>query len=349
MMKKQKTVLKDIRMMAVLLVAGGAMAACSGEDDAQAPTLDSRQAIVKFTLKYGNQNLNATKLIVSADGQHIDVTPDAATGELWVAVPGFTNQAVILSATVGTDTYVYGKEGVTFENGKSYPVTVTLKKVEVVDLGDAGKWASVNVGATEPHEYGQYFAWGGTTGYGSADPVTDGRSIDWTTCPFWVSGTTYSHDIKFNKYVPTGKESYWGGEGNPDDERVLKAADDAATQNWGSSWKIPTKEDFERLINTDNCKWDWTDDYNGTGISGYIVTGKKTGYTGNSVFLPAAGYRLGDASVFDQGSYGYYLSSSLFSDDPFGSWSMDFISTDARMSGNYRYCGQSVRAVYVGE
>ena len=134
-----------------------------------------------------------------------------------------------------------------------------------VDLGLSVKWATCNVGANSPEEYGDYFAWGETK---------PKDSYKWSTYK-WCNG---SKD-KLTKYC---KESYYG---RVDNKTVLDLVDDAAHVNLGGAWRMPTKEEIREL--KDNCTWTWTTQ---NGVNGYLVTSKKND---NSIFLPAAGYRSG--------------------------------------------------------
>ncbi len=89
-------------------------------------TFTNQQAIVKFTLKNGDDALSATKLVVAVGSTEYEVNPESAASEIYVAIPGFSSQTVTLTATVGSDTYTYEKSGVTFENGKYYAITVKM-------------------------------------------------------------------------------------------------------------------------------------------------------------------------------------------------------------------------------
>jgi hypothetical protein len=122
-----------------------------------------------------------------------------------------------------------------------------------------------------------------------------------------------------------------------DNKTVLDPEDDAARANWGGAWRMPTYAEWTELRN--NCTWTWTDDYNGTGVKGQIVT---SNINGNSIFLPAAGYRY-DVELLFAGDLDYYWSSSLYGDSPESAWDVYFISD--LVDGYYRYCGQSVRPV----
>ena len=190
---------------------------------------------------------------------------------------------------------------------------------EYVDLGLSVKWATCNVGASKPEEYGDYFAWGET------QPK---ETYDWSTYK-WCNG---SYDTQ-TKYCT---DSYYG---IVDNKTQLELSDDAARANWGGSWRMPTHEEQEELRT--QCTWTWTTQ---NGVYGYKVTSKKSGYTNKSIFLPAAGYRL-DSSLSDAGSYGYYWSSSLYPDYPDSAYVLRFYSDFVDWLISSRFYGQSVRPV----
>ena len=191
---------------------------------------------------------------------------------------------------------------------------------EYVDLGlpSGTKWATCNVGATKPEEYGNYYAWGET------EPKT---TYDWNTYK-WCNG---SYDTQ-TKYCTDS------GYGTVDNKTVLDLEDDAARANWGGSWRMPTDGEWAELL--DECTWEWKNAYKGT-TAGYLVTSK---INGNSIFLPAAGYRDND-DLYDAGYYGYYWSSSLDTDYPNYAWLVYFNSDYVYRYYYYRYYGQSVRPV----
>ena len=184
---------------------------------------------------------------------------------------------------------------------------LTHNGYEYVDLGLSVKWATCNIGATSPEEYGLYFAWGETTGY-TAEQVKSGVR-------------------KFNS------ASYTASTISTD----LTLEQDAARSNLGGNWRMPTKDEFQELI--DNCDVTWTQNYNGTGVKGRVFTSKVNG---NSVFLPAAGY-CKNSSVNYVGSNGYYWSASWSS--PVDTWFLYFNSGTQSVNCNYRYYGYSVRGV----
>ena len=196
------------------------------------------------------------------------------------------------------------------------PPKANTGEYEAVDLGLSVRWATCNVGAESPEEYGDYFAWGETE---------EKTNYAWSTYK-WCNGS-------YNSLTKYCTDSSFG---TVDNKKVLDPEDDAATANWGGSWRMPTLDELEELCN--KCSWKWT---LVNGVSGQKVTGPN----GNSIFLPAAGYRDG-GGVYHRGSYGYYWSGAPeehvicnacgFSFDA-GYWYWNFC--------NYRSCGHPVRPV----
>ena len=191
--------------------------------------------------------------------------------------------------------------------------------LEMVDLGLSVKWANMNVGAYSPEESGLYFAWGETEGYTS--DTQDGRVFDWEDYK-WCKGS----ENTMTKYCHMSDLGY---NGFTDDKMVLDATDDAATVNWGENWRMPTRDEWDELL--ENCTWAWT---TVNGVDGYRVTANN----GNSIFLPAAGYRYA-RSLYDVGESGEYWSSSFYKDshyalgEEFNSHNKDFVSINCREKG----------------
>ena len=164
------------------------------------------------------------------------------------------------------------------------PTTGTLNGYEWVDLGLSVKWATQNVGASSPSDYGGYFAWGETR------PKS---SYTWNNCFDCLDSTGDS----WGTYKIGGETSISPTSGH-----------DAARENWGSMWRMPTITEFKELCY--KCDWTWTSQ---GGHNGYLVTSKTNG---NSIFLPAAGWREGTGTgTYYEGWYGYYWSSTLSSSD----------------------------------
>ncbi len=185
-------------------------------------------------------------------------------------------------------------------NKKSDTESNTVNGYEYVDLGLSVKWATCNVGASSPEDYGDYYAWGETStksNYNSSTSTTRGKEMS---------------DI-------AGNAQY-----------------DVARKKWGSSWRMPTKAEFQELV--DNCTWTRTTQ---NGVNGCKVTSKKNG---NSIFLPAAGLRSGSSSYF-QGASGHYWSATR--DESSIDWACYlYFNTGARyMDSGIRLGGYSVRPV----
>ena len=217
------------------------------------------------------------------------------------------------------------------EDGTRFKTTFTWRKVEApagveaIDLGlpSGTKWANMNIGAEKPEDYGLYFVWGETVGYGS--DTNDGHSFNWASYK-WCNG---SYDT-MTKYCTNS--SY----GTVDNKTVLDLEDDAAYVNWSNSWRMPTITEIDELLNNTTSEW--------TTVNG--VNGRKFTSTmnGNSIFLPAAGYRYGSYLDY-QTSGGYYWSSSLSESNPSDARSLDFGSGSAYTGSDYRFLGFTVRPV----
>lgn len=178
-------------------------------------------------------------------------------------------------------------------------------KHEYVDLGLSVNWATCNVGAEKPEEYGDYYAWGETAPYYVKNAGTDDELQ-------WRKGKEAGYDWKsyfdIKTIEPTDYDdivTFWYY--NTQEKKVIEYYHDAATTNWGGEWRMPRQAEFEELINPDNCTWTWT---TMNGVNGYRVTSKKPGYEGNSIFLPAAGGYSGTDSWL-RDAYGWYWSGSI--------------------------------------
>ena len=190
-------------------------------------------------------------------------------------------------------------------------------KVDVYDYVDLGlpsglKWATMNVGASSPEECGDYFAWGEVK-------TKDSYNLD---------------NSIILKETPSKLESasIIGKDGN------LTAQYDAASQNWGGKWRMPTKAEFDELFK--NCTWTWTSI---GGVNGYKVASKVAG-NNNWIFLPAAGLRLGTSSD-GVGSYGLYWSSTVNESTSNGAYGLGFDSSRKGTGNASRDYGHTVRPV----
>jgi hypothetical protein len=194
---------------------------------------------------------------------------------------------------------------------------------EYVDMGlpSGTLWATMNIGASSPEDYGDYFAWGETT---------PKDVYNWSTYQ-WCNGS----NTTLTKYCTNSSYSY---NGLTDGKTELDPEDDAATANWGSEWRMPSLEQIQELRN--NCTSEWT---TRNGVNGRLFT---SNINGAALFLPAAGYRWA-SSLGSVGSGGAYWSRTLYNSDPNYAYYLDFYSDDVDWYYYFRDDGFTVRAVRV--
>lgn len=185
-----------------------------------------------------------------------------------------------------------------------------------VDLGlpSGIKWASCNVGATAPEEFGNYYAWG---------EVEEKKDYTWETYK-WCNGS----DNAITKYC--GEEN----SGNVDNKTILEPEDDVAQKQWGSNWRMPTDTEIKELV--EKCDWVRTTLNN---VQGYKITGTN----GNSIFLPFAGYCTG-AELHVVGLCGYYWG-SVVSASSYAAGSAILENDTCRFNYDKRCYGFTVRPV----
>lgn len=148
-------------------------------------------------------------------------------------------------------TVEYPFENVDYVDFVAKPSEPALTAGQVVDLGLSVYWASCNLGAENPEESGNFYAWGETKPKSS-----------------YTQGNYSYYNSNSTEYINIGSD-------------ISGTQYDAATSNLGSDWRIPTYNEMNELIK--NCDWEWTQ-INGT--NGYLITGKN----GNSIFIPSPGY-----------------------------------------------------------
>ena len=246
---------------------------------------------------------NSDNELVPMDFMVYDATGDLVTlsGEPIAPMQGF-----FVKVTEATTVYILNYADHSFH--------------EYVDLGlpSGLLWATCNVGANTPEEYGGYFAWGET------QPKD---YYDWSTYQYCMGSST-----TMTKYCDNPS---YGFNGFTDNLTTLLPEDDAATANWGSDWRMPTIGEWQELYNNTTCTWTTQN-----GVNGHLFTASN----GNSLFLPAAGCR-GGSDLNWAGSIGYYWSSSLDTDYPGRAWERVFHSDNYGVDFSGRYYGQSVRPV----
>ena len=145
---------------------------------------------------------------------------------------------------------------------------------ECIDLGLSVRWATCNIGASSPEKNGHLYAWGEVT------PKSKNES-GWATYKY---GSDYNKIYKYCVNDSYHVKYAWKGTGTPDDIRQLLPEDDAATQNWGGDWRIPTIKECEELM--ENCYWSWT---TRNGVRGCEATSK---INGEKIFFPTTNKQM---------------------------------------------------------
>lgn len=289
-----------------------------------------------LTALFGIVNISAQKVIVG------DVN-----GDNKLSVSDVTELVNIIIGKT-TENYIYTAEDFIRENALSGKFKINgvvysyingeldpYNGYEYVDLGLSVKWATMNIGATSPVEFGNYFAWG---------EIVSKNSYNWSSYQF------YNKENSFSKYSGL------------DNLGVLELKDDAANIKWKGNWRIPTVQEVCELM--DGCYWEFTPNYKGTRVSGYIVYKAKNqsdkGQCSNEfeladlkssyslddihIFLPFAGYKE-DRETFTEGEDCYYWTSSLHETRPQDSYFLYMHSTYTLCINGNRYYGQVIRAV----
>ena len=197
--------------------------------------------------------------------------------------------------------------------------TGELNGHEYVDLGlpSGTLWATCNVGATKPEEFGDYYAWGEIN----------------TKKTYKIDSYRYSN----GNYLSLTKYCTKSGLGITDNLTTLQGGDDSATTYWGGGWRMPSEAQWNELLENTTNKWTIQN-----GVNGRLFTAKN----GQTLFLPAAGDRNDESVLNLVGVIGYYWSNSLYTDNPDLAWDFWLASNGCGVSRNSRVIGLSVRAVH---
>ena len=252
-----------------------------------------------------------------------------------VTTKALTTSSVSLSVDKNTSedrtgTVIFSKEDGTLA------ATITISQEgPLVDMGLSVKWAKCNLGASKPEEYGGYYLWAGTKDVSNLNSWEIVHSIT----PYFA-GT--NDNLAWSKYVSSSGSEWWGGTGEPDNKMTLDDEDDVAHVVLGDNWRMPTADEWKELLN--NCTCELTNNYQGTGVAGLLVTSKKNGYTNKSIFLPAHKSRT---SIFNGAvvKCGFYNSSSLSPEVSSCSLCFYFSPNDINVFNNMRQTEGSVRPV----
>ena len=188
-----------------------------------------------------------------------------------------------------------------------------------LDLPSGTLWATCNVGADKPSDYGLYFQWGDTNGY-TIEQVGKDKQFTWSNYKFNPSGDGNT----FTKYA------------SPND--TLELDDDAAHTNMGGDWHIPSPDQIQELLDNTTSEWTKQDD-----VNGMTFTSKKD--TSKTIFIPASGYAWGCSTDFNE-TYGNIWSSMLYTYDAGGGQYLTFNSEVPYFgSKGVRFIGLPVRGV----
>lgn len=190
----------------------------------------------------------------------------------------------------------YNNSGISSNKSNNYSSNVqstsksnTINGHEYVDLGlpSGTKWATMNIGAKDTKKIGNLYAWGETKGFNDGK-----RNFSWETYKYCKSSAETLTKYHYGKI---------------DKKKELDISDDAAYIEWGSSWRIPTKEQFEELFDTKNCTYEYKLSTDNNDISGYLIKSKRNG---KSIFFPAGGCIV-DEEFKSMDVQGYYWTRSL--------------------------------------
>lgn len=225
---------------------------------------------------------------------------------------------IILGTEKSTHGDVNGDEAVNVNDVTSLVDFILGKRVisghEFVDLGlpSGTLWATNNMGASNPDDVSEYYAWG---------EINAKKNFMWSNYLYCMESSTtltrYNSDIDF---------------GSVDNMSSLVDSDDAAHVIWGGLWRIPTIEQAQEL--KERCSWL----FNST-LNGYVVTGPN----GNSIFLPVTGYIKGSTKMMSTSS-AYFWTRTLSSDNPSMAYSLVFEKSGFEKY-MFRYYGLPIRPV----
>ena len=244
--------------------------------------------------------------------------------QFWVVRNG-TNSTDRAVHTNGTYHLVWDSK-VDFDNQiySNMVMRVNIVRERVQLWANGPYWATTNIGAEEPWEYGYYFWWGDTTGRRSSANGRFGFDFSWNNSAIYT----------YQKGVSELQSAGW-----VTSEGVLAPSHDAAHVHWGGGWRIPTEQELNDLNN--KCDWMWK---NRNGVNGYVVQGRGN-YASASIFLPAAGYGE-ETWLYSIGSKGRYQSSVPVSGNfDLYQWGLEFDSGYHSTKSGGRYQGRPVRPV----
>ena len=225
--------------------------------------------------------------------QSISTQPAAAgdpIGEAFLLIPqafaGDSEARITVNCTVDgqSRTLYYPLASTGWKAGWAYTYAIDYNGHEGIQLWENGPyWATCNVGAGSPEDYGYYFAWDETTGYACRNIGTPQPGTEKYPCEFRTVPGNVQRAGGFDPESYQGQGSYLGG------NIPVNPAHDAAQAAMGIKWRMPTEEEFQGLV--DNTDMTYT---TRNGVSGFLFKGNSTGYTNRSIFIPASGWGSGN-------------------------------------------------------
>lgn len=287
------------------------------QDECKVYNVTSSTAVAEGFIGVGEENV---KYIISTGilYDYNEITSPFDSWRVFTSTPVLNRRYVLRLTNLKPNTeykvYTYARmmkdrDGQYEYYKQAYSIKTSEQTVEAVDMAfkSGVRWASCNLGANSPEVCGNYYAWG----------ETDIK-------------TTYAYtldnyfDKEYKKYTILSK---------------LSQDDDVAHKNLGGKWRMPTTLELYEL--KESCEWEWTDNYNNTGVAGYIATSK---FNGNKLFFPAAGY-YGRSGLTYEGKYGcYWASTNYIREFEAVEMTFDRYNLDAD-EYSFRYVGRTVRPV----
>lgn len=245
-----------------------------------------------------------------ADGHYtIDVTGLQSSTTYYYCAFTFTNGIYTFS---DVEQFTTDEWEDYYEEEESYVPTAGGHAYVDLGLPSGTYWATCNVGADSPEDYGNLYAWGETR-----------------------TKSSYSWRRYFDSINESDRDFYRynNKSGSPE---FLYDEDDAAHVNWGADWHMPTYRQFEELINSKYTTTQWTTQ---NGTNGRLITSNSNG---NSIFLPASG-GANDEVVIDRKYNGFYWTNTPYGRN--GAYIMYFSHKKICLSTHARVSGFSVRPV----
>ena len=311
-----------------------------------------KPATIKSIKISGYFKSSSTQICLDCESSPVELTKEGSEFYIAMTEGSYTNVSIEMNTvSSGTLTKTLSKEKSLIINRSQITnasfKTNTLNDHEFVNLGISTGilWATCNLGAHNPEEVGTYFAWGETEGQ-------DDMEFDWHTYKYGDS------EYSLTKYCQ------YASMGEVDGKTTLDTDDDAAYKKWGEGWRMPTADDYQKLI--DECYWEW----NYQSISGYSLPngwivykakneadkgkmcdsngdGKIQGYSlsDTHIFFPVSG-RILDGKTEYPGDC-YYWTSSLWSGYSYSAQNFAGSSLNRFVDeGHYYRCtGEPIRAV----